>query len=222
MSPETYSDSNSQKSYYLEPEQPSKTQQALKKTSGFIINALQIIAVLGFVGIFLYLFVFPFNIVDGASMQPNFCNKDLYVTYKLDSFFKPYEREDVIAFKHDEKSNYIKRVIGIPGDRIRIEDGKVYRNGMLLNEVYLPEGRQTEIFAGDSVVEGQELVVPKNKYFVMGDNRPNSQDSRYFGVIDQTVNAINGKVVLVLWPPQRFRVFDKYKVFPADECTVHK
>ena len=155
-------------------------------------------------------------------MNPNFCNKDLYVTYKLDSFFKPYEREDVIAFRLNEKENLIKRIIGVPGDRIRFSDDKVYRNGQLLVEKYLPSTRATQLFAGDKYKNGDEVTVPAGKYLVLGDNRPNSSDSRYFGLIDPNTNAINGKVILVLWPPQRARVFDKYGLYQENECTVRK
>jgi signal peptidase I len=186
--------------------------------SGF--NLIQFFVIVMTLLVFLYLFVLTPHIVDGRSMQPNFCNGDIYFTYKLGGLFKPYQHEDVITFKHDESNDYIKRVIGIPGDKIRVEGGKVYRNGELLNEEYLPEGRQTLLNPGDSLYEGSNFVVPEGRYFVMGDNRPHSTDSRYFLSIDpKGFNPIDGKVVLVLWPPKRIRIFDEKNVKPLHECT---
>lgn len=209
-------------SYYLEEETPSKTQAVLKKTTSVAYNLVQFGVFLGIIGIFLYLFVFPFNIVDGFSMSPNFCSNDIYITYKLEGYFVPYKREDVIAFKLNETTNYIKRVVGVPGDTIMISDGKVYRNNELLDEIYIPEGRQTYLYNDAFMSDGQEVVVPKGTYFVMGDNRGNSTDSRVIGFIDPAKNPINGKTVAIVWPPQRIRIFDNKSVRPENGCENEK
>jgi signal peptidase I len=139
--------------------------------------------------------------------------------------YEPIERGDIVVFRYpvDERQNYIKRVIGIPGDRIRIENGTVWRNGVRLNEKYVqhiflsfasdgyrdnfPNGtpapgelnwraeqmRETEVHSG-------ELTVPPDNYFVMGDNRDNSLDSRYWGFVPR--QNIVGKPVLVWWSYQ--------------------
>lgn len=98
------------------------------------------------------------------------------------------------------KTSYIKRVIGLPGERIQIKDGKVYINGEELQEDYLPEETVTDSMAKDGISGGQflDLIVPEGTVFVMGDNRGHSLDSRRFGCIPY--EKIEGKVVLRFWP----------------------
>ena len=127
-----------------------------------------------------------------------------------------FNREDVIAKYSNEPTNifskfvyyfleigkesYIKRVIGLPGDHIQIKDGKVYLNGEEFNEPYLQEGVTTSV----DINEYQDLVVPENCVFVMGDNRDHSTDSRAFGCIP--LEKIEGKVWIRFWP---FNLFGK-------------
>jgi signal peptidase I len=208
--------SNSGNSYYIGPEKEPIAKMVFRKVfkSGF--NLIQFFVILMTVLVFMYLFVLSPHVVDGRSMQPNFCNHDIYFTFKLGGSFK---RDTVIAFKHDEANDYIKRIIGLPGDTIRVESGRVYRNGELLNEIYLPESRMTFLNPGDGLLEGVEYTVPEEKFFVMGDNRSHSTDSRYFLAIDpKDANPIDGKVVFVVWPPSRARIFDHQSVKPENEC----
>jgi len=102
------------------------------------------------------------------------------------------------------KVSYIKRVIALPGEHIQIKSGKVYINGIELQEDYLPEGTITDSGARESYAGGQflDLVVPEGTVFVMGDNRGNSGDSRKFGCIPY--DKIEGKVVLRFWPLNAF------------------
>ena len=94
------------------------------------------------------------------------------------------------------KTSYIKRVIGVAGDHIKIESGKVYLNGQELNEPYLRDGIKTEqkVFT--------DIIVPENCVFVMGDNRPQSMDSRSFGCIP--IEKVESKVVIRFWPLNKF------------------
>lgn len=185
-----------------------------------LINIFQFILIFFLILALLHLFVTPINIVSGVSMVPNFCNGDIYITYKLSSYLEneSYKHGDVIAFKGPDGNPYIKRVIGLPGDKISIMQGKVYRNGSPIDEKYLPSDFTTTIRQGSFLSEGQTIIIPKNKYFVLGDNRSVSLDSRDFGNIDKYANSINGKVILVVWPLSRFRVFDPLQSFPKDTC----
>lgn len=211
--------SEQQKSYYLEPEKKSLGKRIFSGTLKGGFNIIQLCVIIMTLLVFVYLFVLSPHIVDGRSMQPNFCNGDIYFTFKLSGLFGGYKRDDVITFKHDEANDYIKRIVGLPGDTIMVQNGQVYRNGELLNEVYLPAGRETLLNPGDLLTEGAQYTVPENTYFVLGDNRPHSTDSRNFLAIDPAgANKIDGKVLFVLWPLQRARIFDVHNVKPELEC----
>jgi signal peptidase I len=97
------------------------------------------------------------------------------------------EHGDVVVFKfpQEPKRDFIKRVIGIPGDRIEIKDKKVYRNGELLDEPYVIHKDVNLRPGGDLRDNSSEIVVPENRYFVMGDNRDFSLDSRFWGFVDR-------------------------------------
>lgn len=206
--------------YYLPPEKPKVGNVIAKKTGRAVYLVLQLVIGIAMFGILLYLFVLPVNIVDGISMAPNFCNKDIYFTYKLESYFarNPYKRGDVIALKKDKNTNLIKRIVGMPGETIAIRQGKVYINGELFDEPYL----QANVITGSGTFfgtsSGQDYKIPAGKYFALGDNRPYSLDSRDIGPVDPIENEINGKVVLVIWPPQRMRIFDPNAKFSANAC----
>jgi signal peptidase I len=112
---------------------------------------------------------------------------------------------DVIVFKApiDAEKDFIKRVIGVPGDKIRLQDGKVYRNGQLLNEsAYLSPTVETH--GGGFLRDGEDLIVPEGNYFVLGDNRPFSSDSREWGLLKR--DLVIGVSLFVYWPPQNARI----------------
>ncbi len=104
-------------------------------------------------------------------------------------------RGEIVAFRHDGEARevFIKRVIGLPGERIRIERGRVYANGTQLNEPYVrdSDGRS---FA--------EITVPPLSVYVLGDNRANSEDSRFFGTVGD--DRLIGRAVAGVWPPRMF------------------
>jgi signal peptidase I len=120
------------------------------------------------------------------------------------SMFLPYsevQRGDIVVFRYppDIRQNFIKRVIGIPGDRLHLENGVVVRNGVRLLEPYVQHIATTPDAYRDNFpnLPGREVVVPVGQYFVMGDNRDNSSDSRYWGFVPR--ENITGKPVLVFW-----------------------
>lgn len=140
----------------------------------------------------------PFWIPTG-SMIPTIMPNDRVLAVKFIYRFTDPKPGDIVVFHppFGEKKDYIKRVIAVSGQKIKIEDGVVFVNGRPLKETYLPE---------DLADSGSmpEMVVPENHVFVMGDNRPNSLDSRIFGPISK--DTIIGKAVVIYWPLNRIRL----------------
>jgi len=131
----------------------------------------------------------PF-IVEGQSMEPNFENNNYLITEKVSYKLHTPERGDIIIFHPpgDDEINYIKRVIGTPGDRVEIKNGAVLVNGKKISETYLESDEQTLV--GKS--EFSSVVLKDKEFFLMGDNRNHSRDSREIGVIgaDRIVSRI--------------------------------
>jgi signal peptidase I len=133
--------------------------------------------------------------VEGTSMMPSLTNQErIFInkfTYKLGS--GRIDRGDTVVFlfPEDKSKSYIKRVIGIPGDRIAIDEGQVYVNGKPLAEPYVPADYRDRM-------SKEERIVPDGCYFVLGDHRNSSNDSRAWGYVPK--NLIYGKAVFVYWP----------------------
>jgi signal peptidase I len=131
--------------------------------------------------------------VEGTSMLPRLEDRDRIFINKFVYHFTSIQRGDVIVFRYprDPEKSYIKRVIAVPGDRLRIDHGRVFVNGRLLREPYVPpEYRDNRSLA--------EMTLPPGDYYVMGDHRSISSDSRDFGPVDRSF--IYGKAVFVYWP----------------------
>ncbi len=143
--------------------------------------------------------------VEGASMEPTLYNGDNLIVDKISYRFRDPERFDIIVFpyKHKEKTYYIKRIIGLPGETVQIdEQGNIYINGELLVESY---GR--EIIRPDNVgLARAPIVLGEDEYFVLGDNRNNSSDSRTEAVGNIKREDIIGRAWVRLWPFERFGV----------------
>ena len=110
------------------------------------------------------------------------------------------QRGDIVVFRYplDIAQTFVKRVIGVPGDRIHLENGAVVRDGVRLSEPYTQHiATLANEFRDNFPGRGQEITVPANKYFVMGDNRDNSSDSRYWGYVPR--ENITGKPIVVFW-----------------------
>jgi signal peptidase I len=131
--------------------------------------------------------------VEGTSMLPRLEDRDRLFINKFVYHISAIERGDVVVFRYprDPEKSYIKRVIALPGDTLRIDHGRVYVNGSLVREPYVPsEYRDSRSF--------EEMVIPADSYFMMGDHRSISSDSRDFGPVDRSL--IYGKAVFVYWP----------------------
>ena len=168
---------------------PSFSARAVPVLSVWLRDLIISLAISAFIIIFLYQ---PVK-VEGTSMMPSLADQERIFVNKFVYRLEPIERGDIVVFRYprDPSKSFIKRVIGLAGDRVRIDAGRVFVNGKALEEDYIPE-----------VYEDQrtyrEIVVPPNAYFVLGDHRTMSNDSRDFGPVDSAY--IYGKAVFGYWP----------------------
>lgn len=148
------------------------------------------------VSAFIIIFLYQPVKVEGTSMLPSLDDQERIFINKFVYNFEPIERGDVVVFHYprDIAKSYIKRVIAVPGDRVRIDDGQVYVNDRRLRESYVPAE-----FTDDRSLA--ETVVPRGCYFLLGDHRSSSSDSRDFGPVSR--RYIYGKAVFGYWPMDR-------------------
>ena len=152
-----------------------------------------------FFSFFIILFVYQPVKVEGGSMEPGLEDQERIFINKLVYKFESIERGDIVVFRYprDTHKSFIKRVIGLPGDRLRISYGHVFVNDQQLPESYVPSDyMDARSFA--------EIVVPKNAYFVLGDHRSMSNDSREFGPVMR--GYIYGKAVFGYWPMEKLGI----------------
>jgi signal peptidase I len=174
-----------------------RRRDASKKGGGGVLEFL-VILVVSFVLVFG--FVRPFVVeafwIPSASMVPTLKYGDRVLVNKFIYRFTEPERGDVIVFKsvQDDQQDLIKRVVGVPGDKISVRGGRLFVNGEPQREPYVNKKLPDRSFAAPT-------TVPENHVFVMGDNRANSQDSRVFGPVPK--ENIEGEAFLRFWPPGR-------------------
>ena len=171
---------------------------AMKKFSYQIKDWLLTILITIIVIFIIRTFIFSPVVVEGESMMPTLHDGDRLFINKIGKYVGELERFDVIVFKTKKDKYYIKRIIGLPGDELKFENQKLYINGKLIDEPYvIPDSLQND-FTIKSLY-GYE-VIPENHYFVLGDNRENSNDSRkrFIGLIHE--KKILGSANQVVWP----------------------
>ena len=183
-------------------------QSALKEWVGLLVRA-------GIWALLIYLFIFQVSIVEGDSMNPTFNDGDKLVIDKLTYRFQPVGRFDVIVFEAVDANkeprhsrDYIKRVIGLPGETVSVHGGAVWVNGAKLDDMFGP----TFVNGSPDVRESPPVPVPAGHYFVMGDNRRASKDSRVqarqsLGYVDE--RQIKGLVRLRFWPWREWKWFSR-------------
>lgn len=145
------------------------------------------------VSVFIILFLYQPVRVEGTSMLPQLEDQDRLFINKFAYRIGEIHRGDVVVFRypHDETKSYIKRVIAVPGDDLRIDHGAVWVNGQQLHEKYVPQWYKDDR-------SQPEIVLPEGEYFVMGDHRSISSDSRDFGPVAR--GLIYGRAAFVYWP----------------------
>lgn len=187
-----------------------KLKPVLAKIGLFVLELVKVAVLAGITIALVRYFLFKPFYVKGASMEPNFYDKEYLIIDELTYRMRVPERGEVIVFKYPEDPSeyFLKRIIGLPGERIKVEAGKItiynqeHPEGIVLDEPYLPTDLATD---GD-----QTVTVGPNEYFVLGDNRPNSYDSRRFGTVDKSL--IVGRAIFRGWPFNRAEIFNTPKL----------
>ena len=147
---------------------------------------------------FIRTFIVELYVVDGPSMRPTLESEERLVVNKFIYRFRPPEKGEVLVFQYprDPSRDFIKRVIATPGDTIEIREGRVLVNDQLLTEDYILEKTRSEY---------PKSTVPEGRVFVMGDNRNNSEDSRFADVGFVPYHLIKGKAMIVFWPISQYK-----------------
>lgn len=165
------------------------------------------------IGLIILVFVRTFFIsnyvVEGKSMEPTLENGNKLIVNKISYQIGELNRFDVIVFHHNKEEDFVKRIIGLPGDKVEYRNDELYINGKKIDEPYLEKQREKALgskLTGDftlSELWGEETV-PEGKLFVLGDNRLESWDGRHFGFI--SIDQVVGKVNLRYWPMDEMNI----------------
>lgn len=183
-----------------------------RSTKEFIIEIVKVVLVsLAIIIPIRYFLIQPFY-VKGASMEPNFLDHQYLIIDEISYYFTEPSRGDIIVFRYpkDPRQYFIKRILGLPGERVKVVDGKVtifneeYPSGVVLNE--------SEYLSDVFTAGNKEVELGQDEYFVLGDNRAASLDSRVFGVVPKRL--VIGKVWLRGWP------FDEIKSFTSPDYKL--
>lgn len=170
----------------------------LEKLGGFFLDTLEVIVFAIAIFLFVYLLVLQPHKIKGASMQPNFIDGEYLLSDKVSYRFGEPKRGDVVVFEAPgaDGEEFIKRIIGLPGESVSIVGNRVFIDNKELIETYLPASFVTNV--GAFLKQGESAVVPPDNYFVLGDNRSHSSDSRAWGFIEKS--AITGRAWVIYWP----------------------
>ena len=204
-----------------------KIKAGIKETVETVVFVLVAVIIIRF-------FIGEIRWIPSASMHPTLLEGDRLFIERFSRFYKTPDRGDILVFYPPQENlskapiavfarltgffckdiAYIKRVVGLPGDKISIKtepngESFVYINGQKLNEPYVKDRFDERFSCGNDTLYCKEITVPKNSYFMMGDNRGNSQDSRYWGFLPK--ERIIGRAVVLFWPVTRLKYFPQYK-----------
>lgn len=182
----------------------------LKSIGIFILDFIETIVIALAFFVLIYFFIMQPHQVKGSSMYPNFHDNDYLLTEKVSYYLNEPERGDVVVFKSpiNNEQDYIKRIIAVPKDIIKISQGKIYLNNQELKEPYLPNNTYT--LPGSFLTENKEIEVPENSYIVIGDNRNHSSDSREWGFVKK--ENIIGRSFFRYWPVNKLGLIENVKI----------
>lgn len=199
---------------------PNEKEAKQKKAYHEIVEWIKAISIAVLLVFVVRTFLFSPFIVDGASMEPNFHTKERVIVNLLVYRFSEPSYGDVVVFDVPEEGRrFIKRIIGVPGDTIEVHGDDVYINGEVIHEPYLAEAI-AQSHANGETYNGvgdyfsfpndyyQENIVPEDHYFVMGDNRGDSKDSRAIGYVSE--DEIIGRADVVMWPLNKVKLIKHY------------
>lgn len=213
----TQSQDSQEEVRFVSPYQPKTQNAPAVQDAGTVVNSffsvlfeiIKTIVVVGILALLLRVYIIQPFIVEGLSMSPTLDNNDYLLVDKLSYRLHEPQRGDVIVFKYpkDERFNYIKRIIGLPGETIRITKNNVMitnkqnPNGLILHENYIKD------IDGPLINNGRKVIavdIPQGQYFVMGDNRQGSSDSREWGLLPK--KEILGRSLVRLFPVGDFKI----------------
>lgn len=168
-----------------------------EEAKDWIVSIIAAIAV----AMFIRTFIVELYVVDGPSMRPTLQHEERLVVNKFIYYLRNPQKGEVVIFRYprDPSRDFIKRVIATAGDTVEIKEGRVYVNDQLLMEDYILEKTRTEY---------PKVTIPEGTIFVMGDNRNNSEDSRFSDVGFVPLDLVKGKAVFIFWP------IDELKTLP--------
>ena len=166
-----------------------------------IIDSLKLIIVVIII-LFLILYVVSVTQVVGSSMYPTLEDGEVLILNKFQYRFFDIKRGDIVSLDYEDTKYLIKRIIGLPGETVKIVDNELYINDKIYEEEYLSDDLQYDEF---SLTDLGYSKIPENMYLVLGDNRENSLDSREIGLIKK--EDINGKISLRFWPLNKIKLF---------------
>lgn len=173
--------------------------RVFKRLGDFILDILQTVVLALSIFMIVYLFAAQPHEVRGASMQPNFQDGEYLLTDKFSYRLREPKRGDVVVFAAppNRQEDFIKRIIGLPGETLYVKGGQIFVDGKPLAETYLPNDFRTD--PGVYMSEGERITLGQDEYLVFGDNRGHSLDSRAFGPVKRS--DIVGRAWMVYWPP---------------------
>lgn len=192
------------------PAKPARP--TLTDRRGFLREALETILLIAAIYTLVNLATSRY-VVEGHSMLPTFHGDEYLIVNRMGYMFGEPERGDIVIFHYpeDPTRDFIKRVIGLPGDYIRMENGVVFVNNIPLDEPYVLD------LCNSANCRYREWYVGENEYFVLGDNRNSSQDSTRFGPVDKSF--IVGRAWIKYWPPSEWQIIQHHTYGPPPDIT---